>query len=78
MCFREEISLKFKFFNDEWEEFIEHCGFSDNELEVISFLRRGWAGADISAELSISERTLARRKDNIIKKITRYISKSPF
>ena len=69
--------MRFKFFNDEWEEFLAHCGFSDDELEIIPFMRRGWAGVDISAELSISQRTLARRKDSIIKKITHYISNSP-
>ena len=42
-----------KFFNDEWEEFIDFCGFTDEELEIIPFLRRGWYAADISAELCI-------------------------
>lgn len=69
--------MRFKFFNDEWEEFLEHCGFSDDELEIIPLMRRGWAGSDIAAELSISDRTLARRKNSIIDKITRYISRSP-
>ena len=69
--------MRFKFYNDEWELFLEHCGFSDDELEVITFIRRGWASADIAAELCISERTLARRKDHIIQKIIHYITVSP-
>ena len=62
-----------KFFNDEWEELIEHCGFTDNELEIIQFLRRGWYAADISAELCISTATFSRRKKRIEQKIIRYI-----
>ena len=69
--------MKFKFFNDEWEEFLEHCGFSDDELEIIHFLRREWALVDIAAELCISLATLIRRKNRITQKIARYISKSP-
>jgi DNA-binding NarL/FixJ family response regulator len=69
--------LKFKFFNDEWEEFLEHCGFSDDELEIIQFLRREWALVDIAAELCISLSTLIRRKNRITQKIARYISKCP-
>ena len=69
--------MKFKFFNDEWEEFLEHCGFSDDELELIKFFRKEWAQADIAAELCISIPTLTRRKNRITEKISRYISKSP-
>ena len=69
--------MKFKFFNDEWEEFLEHCGFSDDELEIIQFLRREWALADIAAELCISLSTLIRKKNRITQKIARYISKCP-
>jgi DNA-binding NarL/FixJ family response regulator len=69
--------LKFRFFNDEWELFLAHCGFSDDELEIITFLRREWSFADIAAELSISYSTLTRRRKRIYQKIARYISNSP-
>ena len=65
--------MKFKFFKDEWELFLEHCGFSDDELEIIPFLRREWALVDIAAELCISYSTLERRKKSITQKITRNI-----
>lgn len=68
--------MKFKFFKDEWELFLEHCGFSDDELEIITFLRREWALVDIAAELCISYSTLERRKKRITQKITRYISQN--
>ncbi|MEE1048795.1 MAG: helix-turn-helix domain-containing protein [Clostridia bacterium] len=69
--------MKFRFFNDEWELFLEHCGFSDDELEIITFLRREWSFADIAAELCISHSTLTRRRKRITQKIARYISNSP-
>lgn len=69
--------MKFKFYNDEWKLFLEHCGFTDDELEIIHFLRRGWALVDIAAELCISVSTLTRRKRQITNKIIRYISKRP-
>lgn len=65
-----------KFFIDEWELFLENCGFTDDELELIPFLRRGWAGIDIAEELSVSLSTVSRRKKSIMTKIARYISRS--
>lgn len=64
-----------KFFADEWEIFIEHCGFTDNELEIIKFLRRGWYAIDIAEELNICKRTVEYRKKSIKNKITRYLLK---
>ena len=63
------------FYNDEWEEFITHCGFTDDELDVVRLLRRGWACVDIAAELFISESTVKRRRKTIGQKIIRYIEK---
>lgn len=68
--------MKLKFFNDEWEEFINNCGFADNELEIIPFLRRGWYSVDIAEELNISVSTFKRRKKRIEQKIIRYIQKA--
>ena len=68
--------MKLKFFNDEWEEFINNCGFTDNELEIIPFLRRGWYSVDIAEELNISVSTFKRRKKRIEQKIIRYIQKA--
>lgn len=65
-----------KFFKDEWELFIENCGFTDDELELVPLLRRGWAGVDIAEELSISASTVSRRKRSIEGKIVRYISRN--
>lgn len=67
--------MTMKFFNDEWELFVNNCGFTDDELEIVKFLRKGWVCADISAELCISLSTLKRRKSRIKQKILRYIVK---
>lgn len=68
--------MKTDFYNDEWEAFVVYCGFTDDELNVVEFLRRGWAGIDIAAELTISLSTLTRRKKRITNKIKRYLSKN--
>ena len=68
--------MTMRFFNDEWESFVAHCGFTDDELEIVVFLRKGWAGIDIAAELCISLSTFTRRKKRISQKILRYISKA--
>lgn len=65
-----------QFFNDEWEEFIECCGFTDDELQIIPFLRRGWYSVDIAAELCISVSTFKRRKKRIECKIIRHIERA--
>jgi DNA-binding NarL/FixJ family response regulator len=65
-----------KFFKDEWDLFEQNCGFTDDEIEVVKFLRRGWYGFDIAAELNISVSTFKRRKKRIEQKIIRYISKA--
>lgn len=65
-----------KFFFDEWEEFILYCGFTDEELEIIPFLRRGWYSVDIAEELSISLSTFKRRKKRIEQKIIHHIQRA--
>ena len=65
-----------KFYNDEWEEFINNCGFTDDELEIVRLLRRGWYGEDIAAELGYSRRTIERKKNSIKAKISLYIIKA--
>lgn len=62
------------FFKDEWEEFIDNCDFTDDEMEVISYLRRGWYEVDIAEEVAVSVSTIKRRKKNIVLKISRYLA----
>lgn len=64
------------FFKDEWDDFVENCGFTDDELEIVAFLRRGWASIDIAEELNVSHSTLKRRRTRIGNKIKRYLQKA--
>lgn len=68
--------MKMNFFNDEWDEFVENCGFTDEEYEVVVLLRRGWYLIDIAEELNISLSTAARRRKRVGQKIIRYIAKN--
>jgi DNA-binding NarL/FixJ family response regulator len=68
--------MKLKFLDDEWEELISHCGFTDDEKEIIPYLRRGWYGVDIAAELNISRNTFVRRKKSIEDRIIKYLIKA--
>ena len=68
--------MKMNFFNDEWEEFVENCGFTDEEYEVVVLLRKGWFLIDIAEELNISLSTAARRRKRVGQKIIRYIAKN--
>ena len=68
--------MKLKFLDDEWEEFMSHCGFTDDEKEIVHYLRKGWYGMDIAFELNISRSTFKRRKKDIEERITKYILKT--
>lgn len=63
------------FYKDEWDDFVANCGFTDDELEIIVFLRRGWVCIDIAEELNVSYSTLKRRRARIANKIKRYLQK---
>lgn len=67
--------MTMNFFNDEWEMFVANCGFTDDELQVVHLLRKGWCIVDISEELNISHSTAARRRKRIGQKIIRYIAR---
>ena len=63
------------FYADEWQDFIDNCGFTDDELNIVHLLRRGWYIVDIAAELDISTATVTRRKKRIKQKIMRRIER---
>lgn len=65
--------MKLQFTKENWGEFLKNIDFTDNELEIIPFVRRGWAQVDIAAELNISPSTAKRRMTSITGKITSYI-----
>ena len=68
--------MKMNFFKDEWDDFAENCGFTDVELEIIAYLRRGWFCIDIAEQLSLSYSTVKKGRSRIGKKIARYLTKA--
>lgn len=62
----------FRCYINEWKEYIDNCGFTEDELEIIKFMRKEWAQSDIAAELCISLSTLKRRIKRIYLKIINY------
>ena len=72
--YNEVIDLeKFDFSNAEYQRFISVCPFSDEELKILDMRRKGKSIIQISLELSMSDRTVSRRIDSIVKKINREI-----
>ena len=67
--------MKFRFYKDEWDLFFQNCDFTDEETEIIKFLRKEWALVDIAAELCMSIATLVRKKKKIENKIIHFIDK---
>lgn len=65
----------FRAYKEDWEEYIANCGFTDNELEIIKFMREEWPQSDIAAELCISLSTAKRRIKRIYLKIINYAYK---
>lgn len=65
--------LKFDFSTQEWQELYRKCSFTDEELKIIQYRRRGWSLSTIAAELYLSERTINRRISSITKKIIKSI-----
>lgn len=67
--------MKLDFTAKQWDFYIANCSFTDKELAVIQYKRRGWRIIDIGEEMKnaigyeVSERTVARWCKNIKNKI---------
>ena len=68
----ERLNLDFKKW--QWNLILENCEFTDEELELIPYFRRGLYQEDIAATLNMSRSTVARRKKKICDKIIDFIS----
>ena len=55
----------------EYERVLDECGFTDSEKQVLALKRRGWANADVAAEMYVSLRTVNRRVHSIKEKMDR-------
>ncbi len=64
---------KFDFTKAEYDNFIDQCPFSEDEVKVLTLRRRSKSITYMARELNCSERTINRRIKNISKKILRVI-----
>lgn len=67
--------MKLCFLESEWREFIENCAFTDDELEIIPYLKRGVYLYAIAQQLNVSEKTIKRRKKRIEYKMIKYLTR---
>lgn len=66
--------MKIDFYPEEWEEFIENCDFTEEELEVIRLTRLGYYIQAIALKMNLSDSTIKRRRKSIVRKILHYIA----
>ena len=64
------------FLEIEWKEFTENCAFTDDELEIIPYLKRGLYLYSIAQRLNVSEKTVQRRKKSIVTKMIKYLRRA--
>ena len=65
--------MKLEFLEFEWKEFVDNCAFTDDELEIIPYLKRGIYLYSIAQRLNVSEKTVQRRKKSIENKMIKYL-----
>ncbi|MDE6357702.1 MAG: hypothetical protein K2L15_03825 [Eubacteriales bacterium] len=66
-------SLLKEFSKQDWELLINNIDLSDEELQIIDYIRRGWRQIDIAENFSVHENTIKRKYKNIAIKIAVYI-----
>lgn len=64
---------KFDFSHKEYLRLLDVCPFSDEEIKVFDMRRRGKSTIEISMALSLSDRTVGRRIESIVRKISKEI-----
>jgi DNA-binding NarL/FixJ family response regulator len=63
----------FDFSHAEYEHFLEVCPFTDEEIKILEMRRRGKSDIEICFATNLSERTVSRRINSIVKKISKEI-----
>lgn len=64
---------KFDFSHAEYQHFKEVCPFTEEETKILEMRRRGKSDIEICLALNLSERTVSRRINSIVKKISKEI-----
>ena len=70
---KQEELKRLDFNKSEYEYFIENCGFTDRQKEILNLRRRGKSIIEISFEIHLSERTINREIKRIKSKILKLI-----
>lgn len=70
--------MKFDFTKCEFDYFIEHAGFTDQEITILNYKRKGWYNLEIAVQMDYSEATILRRVKSIKKKIIKVINETPY
>lgn len=64
--------MKFDFLKSKLDEYIEQCGFTDREVALIIYKRRGFPVSEIATAMDYSEKTVSRMTKSAIEKIIKY------
>ncbi len=67
------MKYKLDFLEREYLYFVDNCGFTLNELEVLKYKRKGFSVIEISQKMNISDSTVKRITKNIMDKIVKVI-----
>ena len=68
--------MRFDFCKSEYDQLVENAGFTDIELEILTYLRRGWCQEKIACETCWCKRTVGTRVKSIKSKIIKCIEHS--
>jgi DNA-binding NarL/FixJ family response regulator len=70
--------MKLDFAKKEFDDYVENCGFTDEEIKLLTLKRRGLKVVEIATDMDYCEKSIIRKTKRIICKIIKYeISKNP-
>lgn len=74
----EDINKKYTsllkgFTKQDWKILLNNIDLSDEEIQIIEYLRKGWRQIDIATNFGVHENTIKRKYKNIAFKIAVYI-----
>lgn len=65
--------IEFDFSHAEYTHFLDVCPFTDEEAKILEMRRRGKSDIEICLALNLSVRTVTRRVQSIVKKISKEV-----
>jgi DNA-binding NarL/FixJ family response regulator len=64
--------MKLDFAKREFDEYVEHCGFTDEEIKLLTLKRRGLLVSEIATTMDYCEKSIIRKTKRVIGKIIKY------